>query len=353
MFNFLGKKQNNEIKTQVLKEDHFDRFKVIFQILLDNKNFVDKDLRYISLISKNNFASVVEMTPNTIIIKFMSPELSKLIGETQMFTDDDNIKLFKYLEEAKNEAGKEIYTSITISNGLKYLVVRYLQNTSDFEFYFISPEDYNSHLKQIITRDINIINQIVGMKDNDTLEHTLRVGELSSYLASLLGKDKDYCEKIKIAAQLHDIGKIRIPDSILLKKTPLDKDEYDIMKLHTIYGAEMVDKLSFIFSGIDALDLIKNIVLYHHEKYDGTGYNDGLSGDEIPLESKIVNIIDSFDSIKTDNVEDITYEEIKEVMQKLRGVDFDPKILDIFLEHYYEFVGIRGLYDDNSIEKIN
>lgn len=348
MFDFFWKKANQVTNTAVSTEDHFDRFKMIFEILLDKKHFETHDLRYISLMSKNIFTSVVELSGDTIIIKFISPDLSKLIWDNQLFTSTDNPRLFKYLEDAKNKSSIDIYTDITIASNSKYLVLKYLSKTNDFELNFVSVEEYSTHLKQIITRDINIINRIVGMKDNNTLEHTIRVWELSSYLANLLWKDKDYCEKIKIAAQLHDIWKIRIPDNILLKKEALTNDEYEVMKLHTIYWAEIVEKLSFIFSWIDAHDLIKNIVSYHHEKYDGTWYNDWLSGENIPFEARIVNIIDSFDSIKTDNTE-TSYDEIKKIMEELRWIDFDPKLLDVFLEHYYEFVGIRWLYEDNTI----
>lgn len=169
--------------------------------------------------------------------------------------------------------------------------------------------------------------KIASIRDNETHNHTQRVGELSMLISERLEMNPDDLFKIRMTAPLHDLGKIGIPDSILFKKGPLDKSEWEIMKTHTTIGADILD------SDNDVLRYARNIALHHHEKYDGSGYPDGIKGKGIPLEARIVTIADSFDAMmskRSYKSEKTVQESIGELM-KNAGTQFDPEIVDKFM----------------------
>lgn len=165
-------------------------------------------------------------------------------------------------------------------------------------------------------------------RDDDTQEHAQRIGRTSSMLARELGRPNREVELIRRAAPLHDIGKIAIPDSILLKPGKLTNEEFEVMKLHTATGAEILS------GGQSALlRLAEQIALTHHERWDGGGYPAGLSSEEIPLTGRIVAVADVFDALTHERpykdawpVEDA----VREITEQ-RGRQFDPAAVDAFL----------------------
>jgi putative two-component system response regulator len=164
-------------------------------------------------------------------------------------------------------------------------------------------------------------------RDDNTGEHAVRVGEMSKKLAVSLGFGKEESEMIRLAASLHDLGKIGIPDDILLKPGALTAEEFQIMRTHTTIGNEILPKAPF-----KLLQYARNIVLGHHERWDGTGYPQGLQGDEIPLEAQIVSVIDVYDALthrrpyKASWSRDQAMAEIARQSNK----QFNPKVVDAF-----------------------
>jgi putative two-component system response regulator len=129
-------------------------------------------------------------------------------------------------------------------------------------------------------------------RDGATSRHTERVGEISGRIASVLGFDSDYAEMIRFAARLHDIGKIGIPDSILLKQGKLSAEEFKVMASHTVIGARILAGGSS-----EVVTLAERIALSHHEKWDGSGYPHRLEGENIPIEARIVSVADVLDAL--------------------------------------------------------
>lgn len=167
----------------------------------------------------------------------------------------------------------------------------------------------------------------VALKDYETGEHSERVVALSVKLGKMAGFGMDDEFEIRRGAYLHDIGKIGIPDSILLKEGPLTEEEMDVMKTHVQIGYEMVSGISYLQGAVD-------IPLYHHERWDGKGYPHQISGEAIPLIARIFAIVDVWDALTNDRPYRKAWdkERAMKYINDQRGLHFDPKLVDLFLE---------------------
>jgi putative two-component system response regulator len=186
-----------------------------------------------------------------------------------------------------------------------------------------------SELENAQAETVRRLAMAVEFRDEDTGAHIERIGHLSSLLAKQIGMDDDFCTKLRYAAPLHDVGKVAIPDAILLKPGPLTPEERAIVETHAEEGHRLVGG-----SSSSILDLAATIALSHQEKWDGTGYPRGLTGEEIPLEGRIVAVADVFDALTSDRVyrKAFSVDEAVRMMRAERGRHFDPTLLDAFME---------------------
>ncbi len=184
----------------------------------------------------------------------------------------------------------------------------------------------NLQLEHYIVDFAKILLQTIGAKDHYTEEHSRRVTLLCIAFANYLNISKKEISDLQIAAAFHDIGKIGIPDSILLKTTRLTDDEYQIIKTHPVIAAN-------IFSVSDIYKDIYPIMYYHHERYEGNGYPTGIKGKEIPFLARILTICDSFDAIvsKRTYKEGATIEFALTEIEKGNGTQFDPELAPKFI----------------------
>ncbi len=182
-------------------------------------------------------------------------------------------------------------------------------------------------------------------RDEDTGAHIKRMSQYSAAIARRLGLEDREVENILYAAPMHDVGKIGIPDHILLKTGNLDEDEWEVMKKHTVIGAE-------ILQGSDAefIQLAEIIALTHHEKWDGSGYPQGLGGSEIPLAGRIAALADTFDALTSTRPyrKALPVEESLDIIRQGRGSHFDPDIVDASLAITDEILSIRNSYQDEQ-----
>ena len=169
----------------------------------------------------------------------------------------------------------------------------------------------------------------IEFRSRETGEHVERIGVNAAAVARRLGLEGSRCEMIRLAAVLHDVGKIGIPDAILLKPGPLTNDERCRMQEHAEIGHRILTG-----SGSELLDLAAEIAWGHHERFDGTGYPRGLAGDEILLEGRITSVADVFDALTHDRVYRPAFplEQTVEIMAQGRGGQFDPDVLDTFMD---------------------
>ena len=166
------------------------------------------------------------------------------------------------------------------------------------------------------------------LRDDSTGEHSYRVGKLSALLAQEFGCDEDTCYMIDLAARLHDIGKIGVPDAILLKPDKLNEAERQIMRTHTTVGAELLSK-----SNIPHMQMAEEIARHHHEWWDGRGYPANLSGSAIPLSARITALADVFDALTHKRPYKIAWpiDSALDEIAQLKGQQFDPQLTDLFI----------------------
>ncbi|MDH4318351.1 MAG: response regulator [Desulfobulbaceae bacterium] len=186
-------------------------------------------------------------------------------------------------------------------------------------------------------------------KDNETGRHMERIGHYVSRMSEQLGMDSDFCEAMRYAAPMHDVGKVAIPDAILLKQGPLSVDEWEIMKSHAPVGAEILKD-----SPSRYLQFAAVIAANHHERWDGTGYPMGKKGSEIPLEARIMNITDQYDALRSERPYKNGFSQEKTVEIIIKGdgrtmpQQFDPEVLASFVKLADEFGDIYESLKDGQ-----
>ena len=195
-------------------------------------------------------------------------------------------------------------------------------------------------------------------KSKETGEHLIRtkeymrlmLREYENFYKENLYTSTEIIEDIAMAAVLHDIGKVGIPDNVLHKPGRLDDEEYEIIKSHVTIGRNILETTYGNKVSNKILDFAKDIVYHHHEKYDGTGYPEGLKGEEISLNSRIMALIDVYDALANDRVykKAMPYEEVEEFMKAQSGKSFDPKVVNIFLLLKDDLKAINERYKDTN-----
>ena len=199
---------------------------------------------------------------------------------------------------------------------------------------------------EMANKTIMTIAYAVDARDVRTSEHSRRVSEYSVLLARAMGFSEEECENLRKAARMHDIGKIGIPDSILNKPARLTDEEYAEMKTHVTRGAEILKDITVIEHVVDG-------ARYHHERYDGRGYPDGLKGEEIPLYGRIIGVADAFDAMTANRVyrKQMDFGYVLEEMRKGRGTQFDPEIVDLFLSLIDNgTIDLESLYGSGNVK---
>ena len=194
---------------------------------------------------------------------------------------------------------------------------------------FLVPISLREHLKlqQQARMAFEKIAKIVSSRDPYTGVHSEEVTELAVKLAETLGLPEKEIARIATAARVHDLGKIAVPDAILLKPGPLTEEEWKVIKQHPVVGAE-------ILSGLEIYKDCVDIIRHEHEHWDGNGYPDGLKGEEIPLGSRIIAVADVWHALLSDRPYRKAYpeEEARKIMREMAGKTLDPKLVEIFLQ---------------------
>jgi len=204
-------------------------------------------------------------------------------------------------------------------------------------------EEKTEQLSETRLQIIQRLGHAAEYKDNETGLHVIRMSHYSKIIAKGLGLSDSFCQLLLQAAPMHDVGKIGIPDAVLLKPCKLDANEWSLMRTHPEMGAKIIGEHSD-----ELLEMARIIALTHHEKWNGTGYPRNISGKEIPMAARIVAVTDVFDALTTERPYKKAWEVDKAVnlIKEEAGSHFDPSIVDVFLECLPDILKIKEQYEE-------
>ncbi len=199
----------------------------------------------------------------------------------------------------------------------------------------ITVEQRTKELLEITVATVAALEKASELSDEETGEHMMRVAAYSACLAEEMGLDRAMVEKIRLYAPLHDVGKVGVRHEVLKKAGVLTNEEFDEMKQHTVFGYDLL-------TAAKADDVARNIALYHHERYDGSGYPYNLKKDEIPLEARIVAVADVFDALTTKRryKEALPPKDALQITCVELGERFDPTVRQALINRFDQFVAI-------------
>ena len=237
---------------------------------------------------------------------------------------------------------------------MNWEIILRINNALKNQYYFKKEEKRSEELSKLVkerTAEIEetqreVVRRLAKAseyRDNETGMHIIRMSNICCYIAKKMECDESYSDLLLNASPLHDVGKIGIPDSILLKPGKLDPDERRIMETHVTIGNEVLSGHHSLL-----LNMAAEIALYHHERWDGTGYPKGIKGKNIPLSARIASIADVADALlsKRPYKDAWPLDRVVEYIINEKGKCFDPSIVDIFVEEIDAIVEIRSLYAD-------
>lgn len=211
-------------------------------------------------------------------------------------------------------------------------------------------ERKNQELRETNNKIIDTLATVVEFRDSESGEHIKRIKGFTRILLNYVMKyykeyelTEEQMEKIVEASAMHDVGKIAIPDNILLKPGKLTADEFEVMKLHTVKGCDIIDTISFM-NDKEFFQYCYEICRYHHERFDGRGYPDHLKGEEIPISAQVVSLADVYDALVSERVYKAAYEPEEAYQMILNGECgiFSPKILECFRMAKEEFENLKN-----------
>lgn len=282
--------------------------------------------------------------PELILLDIMMPEMSGLevcaeIKNTPLLASIPVI-FVTALSDGANEtdgldAGAVDYITKPVNPSVVKARVRVHLNTNRLDAI------HQSRLELVQT-----LGRAAEYKDNETGQHVIRMSHYSKIIAKAVGFSERAADELLHAAPMHDVGKIGIPDAILLKPGKLTEDEWHVMRQHATMGAEIIGEHSS-----SLLKLARMIALTHHEKWDGTGYPNGLKGNEIPVEGRIVAIADVFDALTSERPykKAWTIDAAVALIKEQAGRHFDPELVTVFEQCLDEILLVRAKWQDDIV----
>jgi PAS domain S-box-containing protein len=344
--NIYNQRKVDELTVQ-LKQELLHQTTLLEQYkeVVDVSSIVTKTNIYGKIIYANDlFCQKTGYTPDEIISKshkiIRHPEMSKEFYKNLWATILDK-KIWNGSIKNIKKNGENYITEVTIKPILD-------EFGSIFEFISISHDvtelyEINDEIWQTQHEMLSLLGEVGETRSQETGNHVRRVARYAKLFGELYGLDDEQVRLVYSAAPMHDIGKIGIADAILLKPGKLDFDEYEVMKTHSSIGYDILKH-----STRPLLQAAAIIALEHHEKWDGSGYPNAVSGDKIHIYGRIIALADVFDALSCERVYKKAWpiEKIIELIVSERGCHFDPRLVDLFMENIDKFTAIALKYKD-------
>ena len=304
---------------------------------------------------KNNGFAAIGFDNDYILVE-ATGKYNKYLGKSYTLIEED--KVLEYFKNMKNNlyfSENEVFFKLNYEYRNNFIFyIKYSRHFKEIDKKFI--EIYYSEILALF-KNLNLVleieetqkeiiytlGEVVEGRSNETGYHVRRVAEYSKILALEYGLSEEESNKIKMAAPMHDIGKVAIPDKILLKPGKLNKEEFEIMKTHAQLGYELLKKSKRNILKISAI-----IAHEHHEKWDGSGYPLGLKREEISIYGRIVSIADVFDALSSDRVyrKAMDLETVKKIIKDESGKQFDPELVEVFFNNFDKILKIKESFKD-------
>jgi putative nucleotidyltransferase with HDIG domain len=326
--------------------------KLVKHYMSKEDEFTNKFIQIIKNLSEDKFSDCpiqnsIDKNHEVIINNINSYDMNKFYSESFKQAGFTSLVSFPIKKDASSDAVGVIVMFSSRDEGFYVEEISMLEELSgDIGFAINSfkqqEEIDNLHNKMIKNYEEGIFGfvNMIEQRDPYTAGHTTRVAEYSKMIAQKMGYEKKDIDNLYKASILHDIGKVSTPDSVLLKPSRLNSLEYQLIQEHVTVGYEML-------KNIELYKDLAEIMHYHHERYDGNGYPLGLKGDEIPELSAIMSIADSFDAMTSTRIykKGKSVEEALKEIESLKGIQFNPKIVDVALEV------LKGIENDTNINQ--
>jgi putative two-component system response regulator len=334
-------------------------------------NFVatDNSVQALSMISREQ--------PDVVLLDIRMPQVSgldilkEMRGDRSLpnipvilltATTDDDVKLHALQLGATDLLHKPIHSGELLARLRNILMAKAYQDhlRGHSQTLEAAERERTAELEVSRLEVIHCLARAAEFRDDDTGRHIIRVGRYARIIGDELGMDESALDLLEVAAQLHDIGKIGTPDSILLKPGKLTPEEFDSMQRHCNYGKKIIERMTdqeatqmrrhtelgerILNAGRSPiLELGMKIALTHHERWDGTGYPLGLAGEHIPISGRITSVADVFDALSSKRPYKPAFplEKCFAIMREGRGTQFDPKVLDAFFARQDDIVQVQ------------
>ncbi|RUM49747.1 MAG: two-component system response regulator [Hydrogenothermus sp.] len=355
--------QKREAKILIVDDD--DKNRLLFKVILRKEGYQTIEAKN----GKEGIDKILEEQPDVVLMDIMMPVMDGFTA-TEILKNDERTKHIPVIiltalserEEKLKGIEKGANDFLTKPVDAQELLLR-IRNHIQIKNYHDFLKNYNETLEKKVRErteqlrkafeeidsaykdTIQRLSNLAEFRDPETGEHIKRVSLYCKFIAEKLGMDKKFVEYIFYASTMHDIGKVGVPDNILLKQGKLTSEEWEIMKKHTLYGYNVLKN-----SKSEILNMAADIALNHHEKWDGTGYPYGKKGEEIPISARIMALADVYDALRSDRPykKGFTHEETKKIILEGDGrtnpSHFDPKVLKVFEEYHEEF---KRIFDEN------
>jgi len=319
---------------------------------------------------KEALKKAAEVSPDLILLDVMMPgmdgfEVTRLLKDDPAYRDIP-VVIVTALREVEDrvqalEAGADDFLTKPVDKSELRARVRSLLKVKAYHDHMLNYQrelerevaartvDLKNALSRVRSASLDTIfrlSRAAEYRDEDTGSHITRMSNYSAVLARHMGLGEKVAENVLYAAPMHDVGKIGIPDHILLKPGKLDDDEWVVMKTHTTIGGRILAGADSIF-----LRLGEVVAMTHHERWDGSGYPRGLKGKQIPLVGRIVAIADVFDALTSRRPykEPFSVDRSLEIIKQGRDAHFDPEVVDAFMERLEDILTIRRRYQDEEL----